>query len=102
MCVSYKEILTYRHNNARQTDIRTQPLTDARGLPEGADEVIVLVAVDDSGEDVVRICGCADCEEDYEEKGLKVEERCLEDLSQCLVALDAAMICTISKKLQRL
>jgi hypothetical protein len=78
---SYKETLTYRHNHACQTNIRTQPLANARGFPEGADEVVVLVAIDDAGEDVVRVRGGADCEENYKQEGLEVEERCLGDVS---------------------
>lgn len=81
-CASpHKENLTHRHDYACQTDIRTQPLTNARGLPERTDEVVVLVAVDDTREYVVRICGGADCEENYEQEGLKVEERCLRVVS---------------------
>ena len=63
-----KRSRAYRHNHARQTDIRAQPLTDPRGLPYGADEVVLLVAVDDAGEDVVRIRGGANCEEDDEKE----------------------------------
>jgi hypothetical protein len=65
---------TYRHDHTRNAHIRTQALADARGLPKRRDEVILLVAVDYAGEDVVRVGGGADCEEDYEEEGLEVEE----------------------------
>ena len=68
---------TYRHNYARQTHIRAQSLADSRSFPDRADEVVLLVAVDDAGEDVMRVCGRADGEEDDEEEGLEVEERCL-------------------------
>jgi hypothetical protein len=66
--------LTYRHDHTRNAHIRTQALSDARSLPKRRDEVVLLVAVDYAGEDVVRVGGCADCEEDYEEEGLEVEE----------------------------
>jgi hypothetical protein len=72
-----KKPRTYRHNDTRQTDIRAQSLTDPRGLPYGANEIVLLVAVDDAGEDVVRIRSSADCEKDDEEERLEVEEGCL-------------------------
>jgi hypothetical protein len=67
-------LITYSHDHTGNRDIRTQPLSDARSLPERRHDVVVLVAVDDAGEDVVRVGGGADCEEDYEEEGLEVEE----------------------------
>lgn len=51
---------TYCHNHTCQTDVRTQPLTHPGGLPYGADEIVLLVAVDYARKDVVRICGGAD------------------------------------------
>lgn len=66
--------ITYSHNHTRHTDIRAQSLADARALPEGPHEVVVLVAVHDAREHVVCVCRGADCEQDYEEEGLEVKE----------------------------
>ncbi len=47
------------------------------GCGDATANVPVLVAIHDAGEDVVRVGACADEEEDDEEEGLEVEERCL-------------------------
>jgi hypothetical protein len=36
--------------------------------------------IDYAGEGAVCVCRCAYCEEDYEEEGLEVEERCLREV----------------------
>jgi hypothetical protein len=67
-------IYTYSHNNARDSHIRTQALSNARGFPERRHEIGILIAVHYAGEDVVGVGGGADCEEDDEEEGGEVEE----------------------------
>lgn len=70
-----KKCSTYRHDYTRQANIGAQPLANPCGLPYRTDKVVLLVAIDDAGEDVVRVCCGADCKEDDEEQGLEVEER---------------------------
>ena len=72
-----KKSTTYRHDNTSQTNVRAQPFTYSRSFPYGADEVVLLITIDDARKDVVCIRGGADCEQDDEEEGLEVEERCL-------------------------
>ena len=67
--------MTYRHNHARQTNVRAQSLSHTSSLPERRDEVVLLVAVDYSGEDVVCVGGGAYCEEYAEQEVSEVEER---------------------------
>lgn len=66
--------LNSRHDDTRNTHIRTQPLADPGALPERPNKVVLLVAVHDSWEDGVKVGGCADGEEKHQEEGLEVEE----------------------------
>lgn len=67
-------MFTYSHNNQPHTNPRTQPLSHARSFPERRHKIRVFVSVHDPREDVVCVGGGADCEQDYEEEGVEVEE----------------------------
>jgi hypothetical protein len=78
------------HQHATYANVRTEPLADARQLPDDADRTAaavsqdwiewngdgpVLAAVHEGGEDVVGVGACADGEEQAHEEGFEVEER---------------------------
>jgi hypothetical protein len=69
---------TYRHDKTRNAHVRAQAFADARTLPDGPDEVVVLAAVDYAREDVVRVRRRADEEEQDDEERLEVEQGGLE------------------------
>lgn len=64
---------TYSHADAAYAYVRAQTLSDARGLPEDAQDTVPFL-VEHAGEDVVHVGARADQEEDDEEEGLEVEE----------------------------
>ena len=70
---------THSHDYTRNTNIRTQSLAYARRLPQWRHNPVFLVAVDDAGEDRVRVGRGADGEEDDEEERLEVEEGRLQE-----------------------
>lgn len=72
---------THRHENAAYADVGAQALPDPGTFPEHAKNT-VLVAVHDTGEDIVRIGGGADQKEYDEEEGLEIEQSRLMALCQ--------------------
>ena len=57
-------------------DPRAEALADARGLPEGAGEAL-LVAVEERRHLRVDVCARADGEDDHRQQALEVEQRAL-------------------------
>jgi hypothetical protein len=70
----FKGAITYSHDHTSNAHIRTEPFTHSCGPPDGRDIVLLLVAIDDAREYVMRVGRCTDCQEDDEEEGLEVEE----------------------------
>jgi len=71
---SHLSPITHRHNNTSQTNIRTQPLPHTRRFPNRRYPILLLVPVEGARESRVCVGRRADCEKDYEEEGLEVEE----------------------------
>lgn len=71
---------TYSNDNARNTNIRTQPLTDARTLPEDT-KYAVFARVHHPRRPCVYVGRCADDEEEDYQEGVEVEEGGLDGIS---------------------